>query len=30
MADSLEIRLEQLTQAIKGLYAKSSTTQGEI
>ena len=30
MADSIEIRLEQLTQAIKGLYAKSSMSQGEI
>ncbi len=30
MADSIEIRLDQLTQAIKGLYAKSSMSQGEI
>lgn len=30
MADNIEIRLDQLTDAIKGLYAKSSTSQGEI
>ncbi len=30
MSDSIEIRLDQLTQAIKGLYAKSSMSQGEI
>ena len=30
MVDSIEIRLDQLTQAIKGLYAKSSMSQGEI
>ena len=30
MVDSVEIRLDQLTDAIKGLYAKSSTSQGEI
>ena len=30
MADSIEIRLDQLTEAIKGLYAKSSMSQGEI
>ncbi len=30
MADSVEIKLDQLTQAIKGLYAKSSSSQGEI
>lgn len=30
MADNIEIRLDQLTEAIKGLYAKSSTSQGEI
>ncbi len=30
MVDSIEIRLDQLTEAIKGLYAKSSMSQGEI
>ena len=30
MADNIEIRLDRLTDAIKGLYAKSSTSQGEI
>ena len=30
MVDNIEIRLDQLTQAIKGLYAKSSMSQGEI
>ena len=30
MVDNVEIRLDQLTEAIKGLYAKSSTSQGEI
>ncbi len=30
MVDSVEIRLDQLTEAIKGLYAKSSMSQGEI
>ncbi len=30
MADNIEIRLDQLTEAIKGLYAKSSMSQGEI
>ncbi len=30
MADNIEIRLEQLTQAIKGLYAKSSGINNEI
>jgi len=30
MVDSIEIRLDQLTDAIKGLYAKSSTSQREI
>lgn len=30
MADNVEIKLDQLTQAIKGLYAKSSMSQGEI
>ena len=30
MVDSIEIRLDQLTQAIKGLYAKSSMSQREI
>ncbi len=30
MVDSIEVRLDQLTQAIKGLYAKSSMSQGEI
>lgn len=30
MVESIEIRLDQLTQAIKGLYAKSSMSQGEI
>ncbi len=30
MVDSIEIRLDQLTDAIKGLYAKSSMSQGEI
>lgn len=30
MVDSIEIRLDQLTQAVKGLYAKSSMSQGEI
>lgn len=30
MPDSIEIRLDQLTQAVKGLYAKSSMSQGEI
>ena len=30
MVDSIEIRLDQLTEAIKGLYAKSSASQGEI
>ena len=30
MVDSIEIKLDQLIQAIKGLYAKSSMSQGEI
>lgn len=30
MADNIEIKLDQLTQAVKGLIAKSSTPQGEI
>ncbi len=30
MVDNIELRLDQLTDAIKGLYAKSSTSQGEI
>ena len=30
MVDSIEIRLDQLTEAIKGLYDKSSMSQGEI
>ena len=30
MVDNIEVRLDQLTQAIKGLYAKSSMSQGEI
>ncbi len=30
MADNIDIRLDQLTEAVKGLYAKSSTSQGEI
>ena len=30
MVDNIEVRLDQLTEAIKGLYAKSSMSQGEI
>ena len=30
MADSIDNKLDQLTQAVKGLYTKSSSNQGEI